>query len=363
LNKSFDSSLLLGLFSILGLGIVQVYSSSYIFATEMYQDGLYFVIRQLISMLIGISVMFIATKIPWKIWNQLFISLWILTSFALILTFIPGIGVKVGGAWRWINMGFTRFEPSELLKILVPWLVSFLFSHWNEPEHWSKKPHAWFIWILPFALLLAQPDFGTFALLTLVILITLFIVGFSWKYFVGLTLTLIPVFTFLIVRYPYRLKRVVGFLNPWADPSDSGFQLIQSLLSVRNGGFWGQGLGAGQGKLFFLPEAHTDFTLAVFAEETGFIGMSLLFLLYGFVFFKTFQIGLHIKNLQQRMFVLGVSFLFGLNSLFNMAVVLGVLPTKGLTLPFLSYGGSSLVCYCLAFGWVLNIERQQAEFS
>jgi len=363
LSRSFDRSLLLGLFSILGLGIVQVYSSSYIFATEMYQDGLYFVIRQIFSLFVGITLLSLAVKIPWKYWNQIFLSLWVITSVTLLLTLIPGIGIKVNGARRWINIGITRFEPSEMLKILIPWLVAFLSSHWKEPGHWSKKPHAWFMWILPFALLLAQPDFGSVALSVFVILATLFIVGFSWKYFIGLSLVLIPAFVFLIVRYPYRLKRVVGFLNPWADPSDSGFQLIQSLLSVRNGGFWGQGLGAGQGKLFFLPEAHTDFTLAVFAEETGFIGMSLLFLLYGFVFFRTFQIGLHVKNLQNRMFVLGVSFLFGLNSLFNMAVVLGVLPTKGLTLPFLSYGGSSLVCYCLAFGWVLNIERQQAEFS
>lgn len=363
MTKSFDRSLLLSLFAIVGLGIVQVYSSSYIFATEMYQDGLYFVLRQAVSILVGFSILFLAANIPWKLWNRAFIALWFLTTIALLLTLVPGVGIKVGGSWRWIHLGVTRFEPSEFLKILVPWLISFLYSHWNEPGHWSKKPHAWFLWLLPFGLLLAQPDFGSFAMLMMVILATLFIVGFSWKYFLGISLTLIPVFTFLIVKYPYRLRRVIGFLNPWADPSDSGFQLIQSLLSVRNGGFWGQGLGAGQGKLFFLPEAHTDFTLAVFAEETGFIGMSLLFLLYGFIFFRTFQIGLHIKHLQSRIFVLGVSFLFGLNSLFNMAVVLGVLPTKGLTLPFLSYGGSSLVCYCLAFGWVLNIERQQAEFS
>jgi len=347
----------------MGLGIVQVYSSSYIFATEMYQDGLYFVIRQAVSMLVGLSVLFIAAHLPWKVWKKSFVILWIVTCCFLLLTLIPGIGVKVGGARRWIHLGVTRFEPSELLKVMVPWLISFLCSHWSEPDHWSKKPHAWFLWLLPFGILLAQPDFGSFALLTLVILSTLLVLGFSWKYFLSLTACLIPLFILLIVKYPYRLRRVVGFLNPWADPTDSGFQLIQSLLSIRNGGFWGQGLGAGQGKLFFLPEAHTDFTLAVFAEETGFIGMSLLFLLYGFVFFKTFQIGLHIKNLQSRILVLGVSFLFGLNSLFNMAVVLGVLPTKGLTLPFLSYGGSSLVCYCLAFGWVLNIERQQAEYS
>lgn len=282
--------------------------------------------------------------------------MWLGAITMLLLTLLPGFGLRVGGAKRWLNLGITRFEPSEFLKILTPWMLCYLYQNWNIPNHWSRKPHAWFLWLSPFLILLLQPDFGTFALLVLIILMMLFMVGFRWKHFLFISMLVIPTFTFLIVKYPYRLKRVVAFLNPWADPSNSGFQLIQSLLSVRNGGFWGQGLGAGQGKLFFLPEAHTDFTLAVFAEETGFIGVSLLFLLYGFVFFRVFQIALHIKVIHYRLFALGISFLFGLNTLFNIAVVLGLLPTKGITLPFLSYGGSSLLCYCIAFGWILNLE-------
>lgn len=361
--RGIDRPLLLALASLLGLGIVQVYSSSYIFATEMYQNGLHFVIKQSIAMVVGILVLGVTASLPWRYWEKLFIVLWGVATLGLILTFVPGLGVKVGGARRWLNLGFTRFEPSELLKIMIPWLFGFLYVHWDKVGHWSKRPPAWTCWLAPVVLLLLQPDFGSFALVTFVILLLLFVVGFSWRYFGWLAAVLVPAFVLLIVRYPYRLARVVAFANPWGDPSNSGFQLIQSLLSVRNGGFWGQGIGAGQGKLFFLPEAHTDFTLAVFAEEMGFIGVFILFLIYGFIFIRSLQIGMRVQVPQEKLMVLGGAFLFGMNSLFNMAVVLGMLPTKGLTLPFLSYGGSSLICYCLLFGWILNIDRQNETQS
>lgn len=358
MNRGLDQALLLALVSLLGLGIVQVYSSSFIFATEMYRNGLHFVLKQSLAMVAGLFILGIAAFWPWSQWNKLFVPLWAICLTALLLTFVPGVGVKVGGARRWIDLHFIRFEPSEFVKIMVPWLFSYLYTNWERVGHWSKRPAAWFLWLAPLILLLLQPDFGSFALIVFVVLLLLFVVGFSWKHFALMAGIIVPMFTFLIVKYPYRLARVVAFMNPWADPANSGFQLIQSLLSVRNGGFWGQGLGAGQGKLFFLPEAHTDFTLAVFAEETGFMGIAVLFLLYGFIFLRGLQIGLAVQEMQKRLIALGITFLFGLNSLFNMAVVLGMLPTKGLTLPFLSYGGSSLLCYCLAFGWILNLGRQ-----
>lgn len=337
---------------------MQVYSSSFIFATEQFQNGLHFFGKQSLALSIGLFFLFLVAWIPTQNWIRFFPFIWGVGVLGLALTLIPGVGVSVGGSRRWLNLGLTRFEPSELVKILVPWLFAFLYSHWDEADHWTKRPPAWMLWLSPLFLLLLQPDFGTFALIIFILLLMLFVVGFAWKYFAWMAVCLIPAFTFLIVRYPYRLARVLAFINPWADPANSGFQLIQSLLSVRNGGFWGQGLGAGQGKLFFLPEAHTDFTLAVLAEETGFLGVCIVFALYGFVFLRSLQIGLNARDNTQRLVVLGVSFLFGLNTLFNIAVVLGMLPTKGLTLPFLSYGGSSLICYCIAFGWVLNVERQ-----
>lgn len=363
MSRNWDRPLVMSLVALMGFGLVQVYSSSYIFASEVYGSGLYFFLKQLISVGIGIAILVTTAKIPWSLWERSFPFFWILTTVMILSTFVPGLGIKVGGAKRWLNFGVSRFEPSELLKIFTPWLVCFLYKNWKISNHWSRKPYSWFVWILPFLLLLKQPDFGSFVLLNIIMVLMLFMVGFRWKHLVYVMILMVPSFTFLVVKYPYRLKRVVAFLNPWADPSNSGFQLIQSLLSVRNGGFWGKGLGAGQGKLFFLPEAHTDFTLAVFAEETGFIGVSLLFLLYGFIFFRAFQIALYLKSVHHRLLVLGISFLFGLNTLFNVAVVLGLLPTKGLTLPFLSYGGSSLICYCVAFGWILNLDANSASLE
>lgn len=356
--KDLDQKLILGLLTLLGLGLVQVYSSSYIFAVENFNNGLHFFFKQSFAVLLGIFVLLVSARLPWAYWEKIFLVLWGLTGLAIIATLIPGLGVKVGGARRWLNLGFFRFEPSELLRVLVPWLFSFLYRHWDEVGHWSKRPHAWLMWLSPVGLLLLQPDFGGFSIILLVVLMLLFLVGFSWRYFLWLAGILLPVLGFLIIKTPYRLARVVAFLNPWADPSNSGFQLIQSLLTVRNGGLTGQGIGAGQGKLFFLPEAHTDFTLAVFAEEMGFIGIMVLFLIYAFIFIKTLRMAQRVLTNDKKIFVFGAAILFGLNTLFNMAVVLGLLPTKGLALPFMSYGGSSLLCYCLLFGWVLNLDRQ-----
>ena len=358
MGKNLNQTLLLGLLTLLGLGLVQVYSSSYIFATEAHQNGLYFVIKQGISILLGLGLMSAGMLVPWRVWQKSFIPMWGFCLLALILTLVPGIGVRVGGASRWLDLRLFRFEPAEFLKILVPWCFSYLHSHWQDAGHWSRKPLGWLFWLSPLGLLLSQPDFGSFALIIFVVLLLLFVEGFSWRRFALMAGLLIPSFAFLIIQYPYRLARVIAFINPWADPSNSGFQLIQSLLSVRNGGFWGQGLGAGQGKLFFLPEAHTDFTFAVLAEEAGFLGVALVFLLFGYIFLRSFQIGLGLRRDDQKLMVFGLTFLFGLNSIINIAVALGMLPTKGLTLPFMSYGGSSLICYCLAFGWILNLSKK-----
>lgn len=356
--KDLDRKLLLGLLSLLGLGLVQVYSSSYILAVENFDNGLHFFYKQGLAIFLGLLVLLGSARLPWAQWERLFIFLWGATTLLLVATLIPGVGVKVGGARRWINLGLFRFEPSELLKILIPWLFSFIYRHWENVGHWSKRPPAWFLWLTPVFLLLLQPDFGSFSIILLVVILLLFIVGFSWRYFLWMATGLIPALIFLVVRTPYRLNRVVAFLNPWADPSNSGFQLIQSLMTVRNGGFSGQGIGAGQGKLFFLPEAHTDFTFAVFAEEMGFIGVLGLFFVYGFIFWKTLRIAQRALSNEHRIFVFGGAILFGLNTLFNISVVLGMLPTKGLALPFLSYGGSSVLCHCLLFGWILNLDRQ-----
>jgi cell division protein FtsW len=348
----------------MGLGLVQVYSSSFILAGEALNEPMFFFKRQSIFVLLGLAAILIGFFTPWKFYEKWGIMIWVVSSFGLLLTLIPGVGVKVGGAKRWVQVGpLFRWEPSELLKLSFPFYFTWYRKKFNE---FTKGHHAVALGLLiiPIIALFFQPDFGTFVILFLVGLILLFISGINIKYFVWSTFVVLPLFYISVMKVQYRRDRVLAFLNPWGDVSDNGFQLIQSLLSFRSGGLFGEGLGLGQGKLYFLPEAHTDFTLAVFAEESGFVGVFLLMLLYGFVILKGFQIALRASDSNSRWISLGVIITFAFSVMINIGVVLGMLPTKGLTLPFISYGGSSIVALSWAFGVLLNIDRvSQAQES
>ena len=209
--------------------------------------------------------------------------------------------------------------------------------------------------MVPIGLLLLQPDFGSFTICMMVLATILFAAGLRWRYiFAGLIVAL-PTFYFLVMNVPYRKARVLAFLDPFKNPESSGFQLIQSMLSFHSGGLNGAGLGNGQGKLFFLPAAHTDFTLAVLGEELGFIGFLLLLAAYGYIVWRCFQLSFSLKAIHQQVLALGLTVTFAYSVFVNVGVTLGLLPTKGLTLPFLSYGGSSLVINCFLFGVLLNL--------
>ena len=358
MGRILSSSLLLAVIALMGIGLVQVYSSSYIFATESYGSGLYFFQRQLIFTILGLGVLLGTASIPFHHYEKWGWVLWPVAGLLVAATFLPGFGVRVGGALRWLQfpLGY-RFEPSELLKIAFVLLIASLFV---RPSNFLGRINAWWIvlaLVLPFGLLLKQPDFGTFAILIVVGLSLLFAFGLKWRWIVTGFATIIPAFYFLVMTKPYRRARVEAFLDPWADPDQKGFQAIQSMLSFHSGGLTGAGLGQGQGKLFFLPEAHTDFTLAVFGEEMGFLGVSLLLLLYGFIVFRGVQLAVKTEESFKRACALGLSLIFGLSVFINAGVVMGMLPTKGLTLPFMSYGGSSLLCLCLLFGLLLSLEN------
>lgn len=357
-TKPLSSNLFLTILALLGMGIVQVYSSSYIFAFETYGDGLYFFKKQLIFVFLSLVAFFAASAIPLNWIQKSSWYLWVAGMFGLVLTLIPGVGVKVGGAHRWLQLPMgIRFEPSELMKMAFIFYFSTVLYLRQEV---LKKLPTWLvlgILIAPLLLLLKQPDFGSFAIICVTGISLLFIYGLSWKYIVGAFATIIPLFYFLVMRVDYRRARIMAFLDPWADPEHKGFQVIQSMLSFHSGGLTGAGLGQGQGKLFFLPEAHTDFTLAVFGEELGFIGFVLLLGIYGFIIYRTLQIAILIKSDFFKSIVVGAATVFGINIFINCGVVLGLLPTKGLTLPFLSYGGSSLVVYMFLFGIIVNIEK------
>ncbi len=354
----WSNSLFLCLIFLMGVGLVQVYSSSYIYASETYNNGLFFFNRQLIFSLIGLTTMIVAASIPLEFIRKYGWVLWILSGLAIALTLIPGVGVRVGGAARWLQLPFgIRVEPSEVLKLSFGlWVASLVLKE-------KKMPLLLMIALTlgPLVMLLKQPDFGSFSLIIITALSLLVAFGLKWRWIIAGVVTATPLFYYLVMMVPYRKARVLAYLDPWADPDQKGFQLIQSMLSFHSGGLTGQGLGSGQGKLFFLPEAHTDFTLAVFGEEMGFVGYLLLLSLYLFILFRAFQIAIRVEDKFYKIVALSAATFFGLGVFINSGVVMGLLPTKGLTLPFLSYGGSSLVTLCFTFGLLLNIERRQKD--
>ncbi|MEN0058143.1 MAG: putative lipid II flippase FtsW [Bdellovibrio sp.] len=360
--RYLSSSLFLAIIALLGVGLVQVYSSSFIFAIESYGDGLFFFKRQMLFVILAFTVLVGTVHIPFRYIEKYGWVLWFVATCAIAATYIPGLGVRVGGALRWIQLPFgMRFEPGELLKIAFSvWFASLIV---RKENFLGRVTWPWLVLalMLPLGLLLKQPDFGTFAIILMVGVTLLFAFGLQWKYIIAAMSVLIPAFYFLVMTVPYRRARVLAFLDPWSDPEQKGFQVIQSMLSFHSGGLTGVGLGQGQGKLFFLPEAHTDFTLAVFGEEMGFVGFLVLLALYGFVIFRGIQIAVKTEDTFKRALALGLSVTFAFSVFINAGVVMGLLPTKGLTLPFLSYGGSSLLSLCFMFGLILNIENSMEE--
>ncbi len=359
-SKFLSSSLFLSVFTLLGIGLVQVYSSSYIFAIESYSDGLFFFKKQVLFTFLSLVVLFVATQLPLekiKSWGWF---LWIFSFLLVVATFIPGLGVKVGGAQRWLNLPFSfRFEPSELLKISFSFFFAAVACRKDNIFQKIKWPWIALMFVLPLLTLLKQPDFGSVVIISLVFLALLYIQGLNLKWVGAMVLASLPVLYFMIWNVPYRKARLQAFLDPWSDPAQKGFQVIQSMLSFHSGGLTGQGLGQGQGKLFFLPEAHTDFTMAVFGEELGFLGVFMLLALFAFVVFRGYKLAIQSKDHFYKIVATGLTTTFAVSVFINMGVATGLLPTKGLTMPFLSYGGSSLIIFSFMFGILLNIEMSE----
>ena len=355
-------NIFLCLFFLSGLGLVQVYSSSFLFAGEHYGQGLFFFKKQALFAVLGWAAFFTLILIPWKYNRYLGMALWFGSVLALALTLFPPTNISVGGAKRWLDLPFgLRFQPSELLKATTPFLLAWLIV---LKEKWPLQKI--FFWAVPFfalglplMILILQPDFGTVILLFALIFGLVFVLGLPWLYFIFSSLCVSGLFYFLLTSQAYRSARLDAFLNPWEDPMGKGFQIIQSLLGIYSGGFFGSGLGKGQIKLFFLPEAHTDFTLAVFAEETGFIGVLILFSVYAFLIYSGWRLSLKIHSFYEKILSFALVFIFAISVFVHCAVNLALLPAKGLALPFLSYGGSSLLCSFLLFGWLISIEKSQ----
>lgn len=341
------------------VGIVMIYSSSSIYAGERYKDGFFFLKRHLIFLLIGGLLGFLAMCVDYKKLKHIARPLLALSFFLLVLVMVPGLGREVSGAQRWFRFKFLSFQPSELANLaVIIYLADFLSRKTIYIKTFLKGFLPPVAVLGSFALLiLLQPDLGTTVSISLVAIMMLFIAGVRFSYILSLLLASLPVLYVLIFSVAYRRTRILAFLNPWLDPKGSGFQIIQSQIALGSGGIFGVGLGHSKQKLFYLPAAHTDFIFSIIGEEMGLIGTIGIIILFIIFIQQGIKI---IKNAADKFgyfLSLGLVLMLSLRAVINIGVSCGVLPTKGLPLPFISYGGSSLMFDMVAVGLLLNVAR------
>lgn len=362
-RSSGDRLLFFTVLSLVLFGLLMVYSASFIFSEERTGDGYAFIRKQFLYACMGFGAFWAASRVPHQRWYEWAPKALMVVVGLLVLVLIPGIGARVGGAQRWINFGFFRFQPAELGKMIgVAFVARQLVRHQKELHDFKKGVIAPVVMLLPMmALLLIQPDFGSTALLAGTTFVLMFIAGVRPLYLFGGLFGAVGAAALLIVTSPYRMARVMTFLDPWRDPSGKGFQVIQSMLGLHNGSLLGQGLGNGKEKLFFLPEAHNDFIFAVIGEELGFVGVAAVIVAYIFFIYRGLRISWSALNLRNDRFGFylgcGITLILGMQAFINMGVVMGLLPTKGLTLPFISYGGSALTLNLFSVGVLYSVSK------
>ncbi|MFL0796812.1 MAG: putative lipid II flippase FtsW [Cellvibrionaceae bacterium] len=366
--RYFDGSLILFLLLFLSLGLIMIGSSSVSYATEMTGNSLHYLQRQLIFIGIGLGAGIFTFLIPSKLWRDYGWALMLLAICLLVLVLIPGIGREVNGSRRWISIGSIGLQVSEFAKLAT---VIFVASYIDRNRHLLVEGTKGLVRILlpvviMVGLLLCEPDLGGAFVLVVTAMSMLFVAGARLRHFLILVTVGSVLLALAVYTSPYRMRRLVAFLDPWADPYNSGFQLTQSLIAIGRGEWFGVGLGNSVQKLLYLPEAHTDFIFAVYAEEFGLLGGLLLLLLFAFFIAKLF--GLSRKLLACRMgfsgyAVFGFTVMIALQVFINIGVASGLLPTKGLTLPFISYGGSSVIILMVFFAVVLRMQWEYSRFD
>lgn len=344
------------LFTIIGIGLIMIYSASSIWAEYKTGSPYYYLLRQSLFFIIGLIAYIIACKIPYNFWLKYANIIFLICLILLILVLIPGIGIIRGGARSWIGIGDFSIQPAEFMKIgLIIFTAKFLTKN-NGILKKNKYFYLYMLFIgIIFGLILLQPDFGSGIIMVISIVILLFIGEFQIKNIViGLFIGLIGL-TLMIIAAPYRLERIISFVNPWNDPLGSGFQIIQSLYAISPASLFGYGLFNSKQKYFYLPEPANDFIFAIIVEELGFLGGIILISLFGFLIFICYRLARSVKDKFAAYLVFGLASLLMIQVFVNIAVVIGLIPVTGVTLPFVSYGGSSLVISMLMMGIIYNI--------
>jgi len=356
---------------LLGVGIVMVYSASIAIAEGGRATGYnasYFLIRHVFFAIVGVVLAALAFQIPLQLWQRAAPYLFVGGLVLLVLVLVPGIGREVNGSRRWISLYVLNLQPSELMKVFVVLYAADYTVRKAAFMHSLKRGFLpmFLVMLLTGGLLLREPDFGAFAVICVIAMGILFLGGMNWRLFAGLFVMLVIGFFLLIWTAPYRWQRIIGFMDPWSDPYGKGYQLSHALIAFGRGEWFGVGLGASVEKLFYLPEAHTDFLLAVIAEELGFIGVALIVIAFTWIVARAFAIGRRAAVLERYFASLvaqGVGLWIGVQAIINMGVNMGILPTKGLTLPLLSFGGSALAATCVALAILLRVDWENRQLA
>lgn len=354
-----DKVLLVLSISLAAFGLVMVYSASYIFAQEKYGDGLHYFNKHLAFLGVGFLAMIACRFIDCAVWKKFALPLFIGTLCLLTLTQIPGIQHRAGGASRWISVGGFTMQPIEFAKIALVMLLASRLSEKIDFEDWKMGflKHLWPSAALV-AFCMAQPDFGSSALVIATTALVLYLAGARLKFLLGSALAVLPLIAGALLLAPYRRARLLTFLDPWADPQGSGFQIVQSFIAFYRGGLFGVGLGNSKAKIFYLPEAHNDFILSVVGEELGFLGIGILSVAFLMLIFRGIRAAARSDSRHASLLASGLTVLLGFELFWNAAIVLGLFPTKGMNLPFISSGGSSIICALAIIGILLHISAR-----
>jgi len=360
----YDPVLLGAVLLLLMFGVVMVYSASAVYAGARLGDGLWFFKRQALGAGIGLAALLVAMRIGYRRLETFAVPLVFVSLGLLLLVRFPGLGHAAGGAQRWMKLGPLTFQPSEIAKLsLILWLARSLARKQDRIRVFSigLLPHLVMLGLFT-VLLLLEPDFGTTVVLAVLTFALLFVAGARATYLLGIVGALAPIAAFLIWRSPYRLQRILTFLDPWKDPQGHGYQTVESLLGFGAGGSLGVGLGESHQKLFFLPAAHTDFILSIIGEEVGFVGVAIVLALFTVITWRGFKAAWAASDAFGCYLALGITLLLSLEAVVNAGMALALLPTKGMALPFLSYGMSSVITSCLAAGILLSISGGPGGF-
>ncbi len=341
------------------IGVVMIYSASSIYAQERYKDGFFFLKRHLSFLAIGVVLTFLVMCMDYRKLAKFSKPLLLLALVLLVLVLVPGLGREVSGARRWFRFKFISFQPSEFANLAVIIYIADFISRRKEEikNFWKGFMPPMAALGLTVVLILIQPDLGTSVALSVVVCIMLFVARVRLSYLLAVVLSSLPILSILILSAPYRRARIIAFLNPWQDPRGAGFQIIQSQVALGSGGIFGVGLGHSKQKLFYLPAAHTDFIFSIIGEEMGLVGTVGVILLFVYFILQGIKV---VKNAPDNFgyfLALGLASMFCFKAILNIGVSCGLLPTKGLPLPFISYGGSSFLFDMISVGILMNIAR------